>query len=226
MKGRVAHICSLLPPARVYADVGCDHGYMAKYVLSHGLCEKMYITDLHAGSLKKAERLLEREIDAGKCVPVLCDGLSGVPEPCGFVLIAGMGGEEIAKILERDGIPARFLLQPMKNSDKVRRLLVTGGARIERDYTFSEGDGPRRYYDVILGSASGGDSYSEKEFRFGRDNVRGKSPDFLLEMREELQKTEERLMGRLGERSRAKLEALREEYREIIHEVEGIVRHD
>ncbi len=223
MKERVAHICSLLPPARVYADVGCDHGFMAKYALGHGLCERVYITDIHAGSLKKAETLLRREIAAGRCVPVLCDGLEGVPEPCDFVLIAGMGGEEIVKILQRDGIPARFLLQPMKNAEKVRRFLVGSGAKPERDYTFSEGEGERRrYYDVILGCAAGGGGYSEKEFRFGRDNINGNSPyPFLFQMKEELCKTEERLQGRLGAASREKLRARQLQLEEIISEVEA-----
>lgn len=221
MKERVGHICAMLPRARVMADVGCDHGFMAKFALENGLCERIYVTDIHAGSLKKAETLLRRHIEAGRCVPVLCDGLCGVPERCDFVLIAGMGGEETVKILQRDGIPARFLFQPMKNTEKLRRFLVERGAKIERDYTFSEGTEPRRYYDLVLGSAEGGDAYSEKEFRFGRDNVNGGSPAFLFQMKEELQKTEERLSGGPGERSREKLSGRRKELEEIIREVEG-----
>ncbi len=221
MKERIAHICSLFPRAPVYADVGCDHGFMAKYALESGLCEKVYITDIHAGSLKKAETLLEKYICEGRCVPILCDGLCGIPERCDFVLIAGMGGEEIVKILKRDGIPARFLLQPMKNSEKVRRFLVEAGAKIERDYTFSEGTERRKYYDLLLGSATGGSEYCEKAFRFGRDNINGSSPyPFLFQAREELAKTEERLCLVREKDARAALIGHKTELEEAINEAQ------
>ena len=195
---------------------------MTAYMLKNGLCGRAYISDVSAKSLKKAEKLLARPIAEGRCFPVVADGLDGLPEPCDFVLIAGLGGEEIVKILSRAYIPPRFLFQPMKNSEKLRRFLVERGAKLERDYTFSEGKTRRKYYDAILGSASGGDSYSEKEFRFGRDNLNGNSPyPFLYAMKEELGKTEERLKGGLGAASREKLSGRRKELEEIIHEVEG-----
>lgn len=226
MTERIAHIVSLLPACRVFADIGCDHGYMTCYMLRRGLCERAYISDISAKSLAKAQKLLAEEIAAGKCIPVVANGLEGLREPCDFVLIAGIGGEETVKILERGGIPARFLLQPMKNTEKVRRYLVERGAGIERDYTFSEGKVQRKYYDLILGSAKGGSVYSEKELRFGRDNLRGASAAFLFEMKEALEKTETRLKGDLGAASRAKLETREIELWEIIHEVEGNIRYD
>ncbi len=224
MKERVAHICSLLPPCRVFADIGCDHGYMTEYMLKRGLCERAYISDISAKSLAKAERLLAPYLKEGKCIPVVADGLDGLPEPCDFVLIAGLGGEETVKMLSRAYLPPRFLLQPMKNTEKLRRFLVERGARLKRDYTFSEGKERRKYYDLILGEGSGGDSYSEKEFRFGRDNLNGNSPyPFLFEMKEELAKTRERLKGDLGAASRAKLSALEKDLEDIIRETQRSV---
>ena len=222
MKERIAHICSLLSKAEVFADVGCDHGYMAEYMLEKGLCGKAYITDVSGKCLKKAETLLARYIAEGRCIPVVCDGLDGLPERCGFVLIAGLGGEEIIKILSRAYIPSRFLLQPMKNSEKLRRFLIGRGAKIERDYTFCEGTSVRKYYDIILGSAEGKDRYSEREFRFGRDNLNGKSPyPFLFRMQEELEKTLQRLRSAGSGKGAAALTARKKELEEIIHEVQA-----
>ncbi len=222
MKERIAHICSFLCKARVFADVGCDHGYMTRYMLKNGLCERAYISDISEGSLQKAKTLLAAEIADGRCVPVVADGLDGIPEPCDFVLIAGLGGEEIVKILRRAYIPPRFLFQPMKNSEKLRRYLVEHGAKMERDYTFSEGKERRKYYDLIAGRAVGGDTYSEREFRFGRDNLNGCSPyPFLFQAREELEKTEERLRLALRKDSREALLGRKTELEEVIHEVTG-----
>ena len=129
--GRIEVICAHIPKSRVFADIGCDHGYCTQYALAHGLCERAYISDISAACLKKAEELLGAEIAAGRCVPVCADGMDGLPEPPDCVLIAGMGGEEIVSILSRAArLPARFVLQPMKNAEKVRAFLVARGARI------------------------------------------------------------------------------------------------
>ncbi len=221
MKERIAHICSLLPRARVFADIGCDHGYMTRYMLENCLCERAYISDISAESLRKAETLLKDEIAAGRCIPVVAYGMEGLPEPCDCVLIAGLGGEEIVKILERAYLPPRFVFQPMKNSEKLRRYLVAHGAKLERDFTFCEGTVRRKYYDVILGRAAGGDTYSEREFRFGRDNLNGNSPyPFLYRAREELEKTEARLRAAMQGGSREALLKRKTEWEEVIHEIE------
>ena len=222
MKERVAYICSFLPRCRVFADIGCDHGYMTKYMLENQLCERAYISDISAASLRKAERLLANEIAAGRCFPVVGDGLEGLPEPFDLVLIAGMGGEEIVSILEKFPLPQRFVLQPMKNSEKVRRFLVARGARLECDVTFSEERGQRRYYDLISGSAAGGDAYTEREFRYGRDNLNGNSPlPFLNKMQEERDKLRNRLAADgMNAKSRAALTEQFREREEIIDEIQ------
>ena len=222
MTERIAYICSFLGRADVFADVGCDHGYMTRYMLQNRLCKRAYISDISAASLKKAETLLHEEIAAGRCIPVVADGLDGLPERCDLVLVAGLGGEEIVKMLERAYIPPRFLFQPMKNAEKLRRYLVAHGAKIERDLTFSEGKERRKYYDLILGRAEGGDAYSEQEFRFGRDNLNGNSPyPFLFQAREELEKTISRLGRAMREDSRAALVRRKTQLEEAIHEVTG-----
>ena len=80
MTKRIREICSALPRVSVFADVGCDHGYCTRYMFERGLCERAYVTDIGKKCLQKAESLLAAEIAAGKCVPVCCDGLSGVPQ--------------------------------------------------------------------------------------------------------------------------------------------------
>lgn len=181
MTKRIQTLCSLFPRAKVFADVGCDHGYCTRFMFDNGLCERAYITDISAKSLAKAEALMRAEIASGRCVSVCCDGLGGVPERCDFVLIAGMGGEETVSILQKAYLPEKFVLQPMKNADKVRAYLLEQDAKIIKDFTFCDG----KFYDCIFGEGRGGDRYSEFEIRFGRDNLRTPSPDFLQKLRAE-----------------------------------------
>ena len=201
MTGRLKEICLALPKARTLCDVGCDHGYCAQYALKHNLCERVIITDISAGSLQKAQSLLKEEIASGRCIPVLCDGLTGVKE-CDCVLIAGLGGEEIIRILSERALPAKFVLQPMRNGDKVRSFLLERGARIHRDYTFGDGG---YYYDLIAGEGAGGDTYSEFEVLFGRDNLRELPAAFLLKIAEERMKIKQRLTRKMSVKSREAL---------------------
>lgn len=205
MTERIEKICSEIPRSELFADVGCDHGYCAEYALKNGLCARAYITDISVECLKKAETLLRDYILAQRCTPVCTDGLNGLPERPDCVLIAGMGGEEIVKILSTEYLPARLLLQPMKNSEKVRAFLISRGCKIFSDYTFfAEG----KYYDFISAACSGGDSYSDWEISFGRDNLKSPSPAFVGKLRAEEQKLRAYLEN--SSLSRESRDALRE----------------
>lgn len=166
--GRIETICSYISASSTFADVGCDHGYCAKYVLDSGLCNKVYVTDISAKCLEKAQKLLAKYIESGKCEAVCCDGLSGIDEDCEQVLIAGMGGEEILKILKSSYIPRSFIFQPMKNASELREYLIESGCKITDDDIFFDG----KYYFIIKGEREGGTSdYSSKELLFGRDSL-------------------------------------------------------
>lgn len=201
---RISFICAHLPKSKIFADIGCDHGYCTLYALRRGLCEKAYVSDVSEGSLSKAKKLLAEYTAAGKCAPVLADGMSGLPEPVDCALIAGLGGEEIVRILQEGYLPEKFVLQPMHNSEKVRRFLVEKGAKLNTDITFGEG----YYYDLIAGERAGGSDYGEDELFFGRDNLRAPSPPFLHKWEGEAEKVRSYLArDNVSERSRLELTA-------------------
>ena len=215
MTERIARLVSEIPKVTVFADVGCDHGYCAQYALSSGLCERAYITDISAKCLKKAEKLLAKEIAAGRCIAVCCDGLSRLPEPVDCALIAGIGGEEICHILEGD-LPKTLVLQPMKNTDKVRVRLIELGRRIVKDTTFLSGG---KFYDLIVAEGEGEEHYTELELEFGRDNLKNPSHDFRLKLDIEEGKLRAVLEGDLGKESReevlarlGRMEAITDEF--------------
>lgn len=173
MTKRLKTLYSLVKKGGIFADVGCDHGIVANYALKSGDFESVIISDISKPSLEKAVNLLK---DYGEKVKAYhCDGLDcfdGVPN---VVFIAGMGGEEICSILKRvKNKPSQLVLSPQKNSNKVRKLLLDLGYKIERDFTFYD----KKYYDAIS-ATRGEDCYTELELIFGRDNLRNKSKDFL-----------------------------------------------
>ncbi len=83
--------------------------------------------------------------------------------------------------------PAHFLLQPMKNADKVRAFLLSKGYGICRDYTFfAEG----KFYDVIKACKGAPSAYTEDMILFGGDNLISPRADFLKKLEKEIRLNE------------------------------------
>ncbi|MDE6373506.1 MAG: class I SAM-dependent methyltransferase [Clostridia bacterium] len=206
--GRIEKICSYIERSDTFADIGCDHGYCTRYALQSGMCGSAIIADISSKSLNKAEELLAPYIEDGRCRAVCCDGLRDIPRDIGQVLIAGMGGEEIIKILTEGFIPEKFIFQPMKNADKLRRFLLSSGCEITVDDIFKDG----KFYFIIKGKREGNRlSYTAEEYAFGRDSLN--NPVFRDYVCEELAKREAYLKDCGGDG-----------YRKILNEIKFLTR--
>lgn len=182
--GRISTICSYLERCDVFADVGCDHGYCTKFMFENALCKSAVISDISAKSLNKAQTLLSKYIQSGVLRAVCCDGLREVGD-ADLVLIAGMGGEEIIKILKEGYIPPKFVFQPMKNAQILRAFLLEHGCSLSVDDIFKDG----KYYFIIKGSVGGEEqNYSKAQLSFGRQSL--KNPIFKEYLTEEIAKIE------------------------------------
>ncbi len=220
---RIDTLCSLLTPAKVLADVGCDHGYCSEYALKNGVCEKVILSDVSKGSLAKAETLLAPYIRSGRATSVLGDGFYGVPSDVDEVLIAGMGGSEIISILsdKKYGfMPLRFVFQPMHDAEKLRRYIHANGGYIERDFTFQDG----KFYEVITGgrllakSEDCTQGYTEAEYEFGRDNLREQNAAFTARIKKLIENIGRYLQdSALQEESRLQLEAKRQRLQGVLN---------
>jgi len=213
MNKRLTEIFNNLKPCKKFADVGCDHGYIAKAVLDCNKADSVVVSDISAPSLLKAQRLLE---PYGKRVKaVVCDGLKKVDADTDQVLIAGMGGEEIISILlSSPFLPKMLVLQPMKNADKVRKSLLSIGYKVERDYTFRDD----KFYNLIV-AVKGCDEYTEDQLFFGRDNLKDKPQAFMEYCAIEYQKYKQ-LSERegLSQNVLDELNKLKNKYREVLDE--------
>lgn len=172
MNKRLETLLSFVKGCGTFADIGCDHGIIAVSVLKSGICERVIAADVSKDSLNKAVKLADNEAIDG-LIPVLSDGFKAICEHVDQAMIAGMGGEEIIKILsEREDLPDRLILQPMKNSEKLRRTLYFEYRYpIVNDFTFFDGD---KFYDLIVCDRSESFvEYDEEELTFGKGNVSG-----------------------------------------------------
>ncbi len=175
MTDRLVEIFSLIPNCETFADIGCDHGYVSYAMLKEKKAKKVIFSDVSAKCLKKAEDLLDPFVKLGLAEGIVSDGFLALPE-VEVSLIAGMGGEEIVSIINNAPfLPKTFILQPMKNSEKVRALLILKGYKIIKDYTFYS---DKKYYDLILATV-GKDTLTEEEIYFGRTNLLEKPTAFI-----------------------------------------------
>ena len=187
MTDRQNKIFLALPSCEVFADVGCDHGYLANAMLKSGKCKRAIISDISAKCLKKAEELLSEYIEKGVVESAVSNGFDNISKS-DLALIAGMGGEEIVAIMERaflqDKLPEKLVLQPMKNCDKVRVTALKLGYAIEYDKVFKSA---RKYYNLIV-LKRGSDTLTQEEIEFGRDNLRELHQDFTDMLKDTLGK--------------------------------------
>ena len=211
MSKRFNILLSLIPDCRVFADVGCDHGYMSYEMLKNRKCDRVIVSDISADCLKKAETLLQ-ETFPDKFTAVVSDGFENVGN-CDCALIAGMGGDTISDILAAAAgrLPEYLVLQPMKNSQRVRRDLVSLGYEILRDYTFRDG----KFYDVILAKKGGNETYTADDYAYGRDNLTEKGEDFIALVNSRIDELKE-AKEKASETSRKEIEKRITELEKII----------
>ncbi len=187
MTDRQNKIFEVLPSCEVFADIGCDHGYLANAMLKSGKAKKVIISDISAKCLKKAEDLLKTYMEKGLAESAVSDGFDNIGS-CDLALIAGMGGEEISHIIERafkqEKLPKKLVIQPMKNCEKARLTALNVGYAIRYDKVFKSAN---KYYNLIV-LEKGKETLTQEELEFGRDNIKLLHQDFVDMMKDVYEK--------------------------------------
>ena len=134
---RLNSICELVVHEKSVADVGCDHGKVLAKLFLDNKIDYAYACDISAKSVKKAEDLLnEIGVDKSKFEVVVTDGLQNInAKEIDLVIIAGMGGLEIIKILtEKDVCVNKLILVPHNNAIQLRTYLNNNAYNITKDF--------------------------------------------------------------------------------------------
>lgn len=128
----------------IVCDVGTDHGYLAVELIKSGKCDRIIASDINANPLESARKNVEKYGVADKVELVLSDGLENIDlDGVTDVVIAGMGGETIVKIIDcykyhSDGI--RYILQPMTKPGILRKWLYANYFIITSEKAVEDGD--------------------------------------------------------------------------------------
>ena len=141
---------------KTVADIGTDHGKLLIYLAQKKNLQKGIGSDVAKGPADACRKNVQAfgltdtiEIRVG-------DGLKTLmPTDAETVVVAGMGGELIAKILAACPDVVRsvkeFVLQPMTNSDKLLKALPELGIKVTDGALVQEGDKLYRIYKCEQG---------------------------------------------------------------------------
>lgn len=198
------------------ADVGTDHGYLVCKLLLDKKITHGYACDINEGPLENA-KTTARENAVENVDFILCDGLLGLSENCvDDIVIAGMGGELIEKIISECkwdfSKNKHFVLQPMTKADVLRKFLCDNGFFIEKEVAVRDGKhfytvmsvyytGEKNRYDgafLEIGKLSPS-HFQSKEYMLNRisvikkraDAIKEKMPDMAKELYGVLEKIRE-----------------------------------
>jgi len=133
------------------ADIGSDHAYLPIYLIKSGRVKSIIATDVNSGPAEISRKRIKNHGLEPKISVREGNGLRAInPGEAEVIVIAGMGGILIGDILDK-GIDAAksaklLILQPMRDSEKVRKWLLEHGFHIIDEELVKDQD---KIYEVI-----------------------------------------------------------------------------
>jgi tRNA (adenine22-N1)-methyltransferase len=141
---RLATVASFVRAGSRLADIGTDHAYLPTALVHAGHCPSAIASDIGEGPAAAARRTVSAAGLDDRIDVRVGDGLCTVaPDEADDIVIAGMGGENIADILA--AAPwvrqkhIRLILQPMSRPEKLRQALLQDGFAIEEETVVADG---------------------------------------------------------------------------------------
>lgn len=218
---RLKAIADLISPCNCFADIGTDHAYLPVYLCGIGKCRKAVASDVNKGPLKRAEKTV---LEYGKYDKIdlrLGGGLETVlKDEADSVVIAGMGGLIIAKILEdgrekiNDG--CKIVLQPMTAVPELREYLYNNGWTVTEEHLVREDE---KIYNIIeICKGESGVVPTEAELFVGKELMKKRPENYDEYLKRRIKKLSVMIDGLKAsdsEESKLKLNAVQKLYDEI-----------
>ena len=191
LSDRLKAVAGMVTPGLPVADIGCDHAYLPIYLAREDISPYVIACDINAGPVIRAQENVD-DVDLGERIEIRQgDGLSVIsPGEVKSVVLAGMGGKLMARILE-DGADvlcevSEIIMEPQSEVALLRHFLQDEGYRIISENMVCDDD---KFYPVIKAVHGNMDWDREIFFRYGKILLREENPvlhEFLLVEKEYL----------------------------------------
>lgn len=186
---RICEIAKLIKPYKIIADVGCDHGYLIIESFLNSDISKAIAIDNKIGPLNSAKKNLEKYNFNVRFS--LSSGVSDIDDDTEVVVISGMGGLLISKIISDDLTNnkklynvKRLILQANRNNFELRKFLMENNYQIIDEKIIYEDD---KYYEIIVCERVNEKIiYTFEELYFGPMLLKRKDDIFISRINSEL----------------------------------------
>lgn len=156
------------------ADIGTDHAALPIWLVQNGHSRAL-ASDINEGPCQRARVNIYAWGLHGKIKVKCCAGLDGIEDFApDNIVIAGMGGEMIASILEASDYPkksgCRLVLAPQSMQDVLRKYLYANGFTVDTETVVADGG---KFYQILSAAYTGAvcEDMREYEYKLGRMNL-------------------------------------------------------
>ena len=197
MDKRLISLLRKIPQGKGIIDVGTDHGYIPVFLASNGYPGNIIASDINSAPLKTGMLNAEAAGVEDRISFIHCNGLEKCPNrDIDTILIAGMGGDTICGILDRDewvmDEAYLLILQPMSKAEVLRYWLVNNGFEIKSEDLCEEGG---RIYQIITSRFDGFSELNDAELFMGKYEQICTSPLFYAKLSKLIKSTQKSILG-------------------------------
>lgn len=187
-------------PIGVTADVGSDHGKLMIALFKSGKITKGYAIENKKGPYQRLVKALEAEGLIDKIVPLFSDGIEDLPPEVKNIVLAGMGGDLIIKILkkhlEKLKLVSTIIVDAHGAVAKVREEISQMGYIIADEKMIKEDD---KFYEIIKFIRADIAVYTNEDIEFGPILRNEKSATFKEKYSERIAEIDNLLLKDLPE---------------------------
>ena len=194
---RLSTAASYVRSGAFVADIGTDHAYLPIHLVLSGQARGALASDVNQGPILKAKENISKHGLCSKIHTEIADGLFGIEKYSpDDIMICGMGGELIAKILDASEYVKneniRLILQPMTSVFELREYLSKGFSTIAENIVCEDG----KIYQIICAVYDGKEhSYTKAELELGKLNIEGGSLELVELLNSTIAKKQKRCDG-------------------------------
>lgn len=159
------------------ADIGTDHAYIPIYLCQLSKIDFCLACDINKGPLEIANCNIKKYKYENIIHTLLCNGIEKIiPNSVDTLIIAGMGGQLIIDILDKNRELLKsikqLVLQPQLDIYSVRKYIHKIGFRIDNEQMIFDN---KKYYNII-NAILGNEEYTKDEYyTFGKVLIDNKS---------------------------------------------------
>ncbi len=176
---RLKAIAQMLEPCETVADIGCDHAFLAIYLIENDIAKKVYATDVANGPLNIAKTNVTMAKLSDKIECRLSNGFDNIPNDLNAAIIAGMGYHTAKMILENanDRLEKldQIIVQINTDVELFRKWISNNCYTIEDEKIVFD----RKYYTIIKFNTKFSKSLSDEQIEFGPCLLTKHEPEFI-----------------------------------------------